>query len=59
MRSMDSEEVPELKTSEEIVKDLTLSEEILEQVVVQVEVIVVDIHEIPSSPLEEEVRPEA
>ncbi|OAE19347.1 hypothetical protein AXG93_3548s1000 [Marchantia polymorpha subsp. ruderalis] len=54
MRSMDSEEVPELKTSEEIVKDLTLSEEILEQVVVQVEVIVVDIHEIPSSPLEEE-----
>lgn len=59
MWSMRSEEVPQSKTSEEIVKDLTLNEEILEQVVAQVEETVVDIPKVPSPPTEKEVRPEA
>lgn len=58
-RFVDSEEVPQPKTSEELVKELTLSEEILEHVVVQVGGTVVDAADVtlPSSPVED-VRPE-
>lgn len=59
MQPMENEEVPQPKTSEELVKELTLSEEILEEVVAQVDGTVVDDPEIPSPPPhEEEVRPE-
>ncbi|OAE24578.1 hypothetical protein AXG93_2415s1600 [Marchantia polymorpha subsp. ruderalis] len=58
-RSAGSEEIPQPKTSEELVKELTLSDEILEQVVAQVGGTVVDTADItlPSSPTED-VRPE-
>ncbi|OAE31206.1 hypothetical protein AXG93_4240s1050 [Marchantia polymorpha subsp. ruderalis] len=58
-RSAESEEIPQLKTSEELVKELTLSDKIIEQVVAQVAGTVVDAAEITllSSPAEV-VRPE-
>ncbi|OAE30516.1 hypothetical protein AXG93_2862s1000 [Marchantia polymorpha subsp. ruderalis] len=57
MQSMESEEVPQPKTSEELAKELTLSEEILEHVVAQVGGTIVDAPEISSPPSpEEEVR---
>lgn len=57
MRSMESEEVPWPKTSEELAKELTLTEEIIEKVVAQVDGTMVDVSEIPSAPPhEKEVR---
>ncbi|OAE32413.1 hypothetical protein AXG93_3671s1320 [Marchantia polymorpha subsp. ruderalis] len=54
---MGSEDVPQPKTSEELVKELTLSEEILEQIVAQVGGTAVDATDIPvPPPPEEEVR---
>ncbi|OAE25794.1 hypothetical protein AXG93_3912s1000 [Marchantia polymorpha subsp. ruderalis] len=54
-RSVGSEEVPQPKTSEELVKELTLSEEILKQVVAQVGGTVIDAVDVtsPSSPVED------
>ncbi|OAE32851.1 hypothetical protein AXG93_1409s1180 [Marchantia polymorpha subsp. ruderalis] len=54
-RSTEIEKIPQLKKSEELVKELTLSDKILEQVVAQVGVTVVDAADItlPSSPVED------
>lgn len=58
-RSVGSENIPQLKTSEELANELTLSEAILEQIVAQVGGTVGDITNIPAPPPpEEEVRSE-
>lgn len=56
---MESEEVPQPKTNEEMVKDLTLYEEIFEQVLAQVGGTVINIPEIPLPPPKKEVKLEA